>query len=196
MTKILIFDAYPGHFIDWIIVALSKAQRKMKQVSSFRTIPLVVGVVVVVVSAAVVLVVVVVATVVVVVVATVVVVLTVVLVVAVVVFTVVVVVVAATVVVVAATVVVVATTVVDSPAGREPVFFAVPRPSESRASKPSSVASLISSSVAFATSSGDVSFGVVASASYSAFARVSALFPACRRRRPVDKAATDVKPVT
>ena len=149
----------------------------MKKFSSFRTIPLVVVVVVVASTEAVVVVVVV----------------TVFVVVLTVVLVVVVVVDLAVVVVVVATTVVV---VVESSAGREPLFRAVPRPSESRASNPSSVAVVISFWVASATSSGDVSLGDIASASYSAFARVSALFPACRRRRPVDKAATDVKPVT
>ena len=180
----------------------------MKHLSSFRTLPLVVVVVIVVVVSAslavvdvvlvVVALVVVVVALVVVVVSSVVVVLTVVVVLVVVVAVVVVIVVvdfvdSAVVVVVFSVVVVVV--VVVSPSGNEPVFLAVSRPWVSRASKPSSFADVISSSVAFATSSGDVSFGVVASASYSAFARVSAAL-ACRRRRPVDSAATDTKLIT
>ena len=176
----------------------------MKHLSSFRTLPLVVVVeIVVVVSASlavvdvvfvVVALVVVAVALVVVVVASVVVVLTVVVVVVAVVVVIVVVdfVDSAVVVVVFSVVVVV---VVVTPSGNEPLFLAVSRPWVSRASKPSSFADVISSSVAFATSSGDVSFGAVASASYSAFARVSAAL-ACRRRRPVDSAATDTKLIT
>ena len=179
----------------------------MKHLSSFRTLPLVVVVeIVVVVSASlavvdvvfvVVALVVVAVALVVVVVASVVVVLTVVVVLVVVVAVVVVIVVvdfvdSAVVVVVFSVVVVV---VVVTPSGNEPLFLAVSRPWVSRASKPSSFADVISSSVAFATSSGDVFFGAVASASYSAFARVSAAL-ACRRRRPVDSAATDTKLIT
>ena len=176
----------------------------MKHLSSFRTLPLVVVVeIVVVVSASlavvdvvfvVVALVVVAVALVVVVVASVVVVLTVVVVVVAVVVVIVVVdfVDSAVVVVVFSVVVVV---VVVTPSGNEPLFLAVSRPWVSRASKPSSFADVISSSVAFATSSGDVFFGAVASASYSAFARVSAAL-ACRRRRPVDSAATDTKLIT
>ena len=79
--------------------------------------------------------------------------------------------------------------------GREPSFLIVLKPSLSRASKPSSVAPFTASSVASATSSGEASFGAIATNSYSALTRVLAGF-ACRRRRPVDAAATDPNAVT